>query len=146
MTIDTTGQWWVGSDPNDIAVFLEAYSEDGYKTEEFRLSRCNCGSVEFLLEADDDEGAARRTCVKCGAEHFICDSGEYWKDAKPEEWRCTECKSKHTNVGVGFALYAEDKEIKWLYVGCRCANCGVLGCFAGWKVGYAPSRQLLDLV
>jgi len=54
--------------------------------------------------------------------------------------------SKHTNVGVAFALYLEDKEIKWLYVGCRCVNCGVLGCFAGWKVGYAPSRQLFDLV
>jgi hypothetical protein len=145
MSIDTSGKWWVGSEPDDIGEYLEAYSADGgYKTEEFRLSRCACGSVQFRLEADDNEGTARRTCAKCQTEHFICDSGEYWEDSEPEEWRCLECKSQHTNVGVGFALYPEDKEVKWLYVGCRCAKCGILGCFAGWKVAYAPSRHLFE--
>ncbi len=147
MSVDTSGKWWVDSDPSDIAEFLEAYSSDsGYKTEVFRLSRCKCGSVQFLLEADDNEGTARRSCVKCKAEHFICDSGEYWEDSEPEKWRCVECKSIHTNVGVGFSLYPEDKEVKWLYVGCRCAKCGVLGCFAGWKVAYVPSRHLFEQV
>jgi hypothetical protein len=25
-------------------------------------------------------------------------------------------------------------------------KCGILGCFAGWKIDYAPSRQLLEQV
>jgi hypothetical protein len=124
MSIDTSGKWWVGSKPNDIGEFLQAYrSEDGYRTEAFRM----CSSIEFVLEADDNEGTARRTCSKCKAEHFICDSEEHWEDAEPEKWRCVECNSKVTNIGVGFVLYPEDQEVKWLYVGCRCVKCGVLG-------------------
>jgi hypothetical protein len=147
MSIDTSGEWWKGSQPNDIKEYLEAYSSDGgYLTEEFALSKCSCDSIEFHLEADDDEGAAKRICTKCKSEHFICDSEEYWEDAEPEEWECIECGSKITNIGVGFALYPDDKEIKWIYVGVRCSKCGILGCFASWKVGYAPSRHLIQKV
>ena len=146
MNVDKTGKWWVGDQPNDIREFLEAYTSDSYKIDEFRLSKCECGSDRFLLWADDDEGCAKRQCVSCKQSHFLCDSGEYWKDARPKQWKCV-CKSKNKacNIGVGFALY-EDGEVHWLYVGERCATCGTLGCFAGWKVAYAPSRQLLDQV
>ena len=145
MSIDTTGKWWIGSEPSDIGRFLEAYSSDGdCKIHEFRLSRCQCGSVEFALTADDDEGVAQRICTKCKSAHFICDSEEFWNDSSPEKWICIECKSDHTNVGVGFSLYPDDHEIKWIYVGCRCAMCGILGCFAGWKVAYTPSRHLIE--
>jgi hypothetical protein len=90
-------------------------------------------------------GVAKRVCISCSSEHFICDSKEFWSDATPEEWQCVECGSKAANVGVGFSLY-EEGEVHWLYVGERCSSCGVLGCFAGWKVGHAPSRQLMDQV
>jgi len=145
VSVDKTGKWWVGDQPSDIREFLEAYAPDGYKVGEFRLAKCMCGSERFLLWADDDEGCARRQCESCKQSNFICDSEEYWEDAKPEQWKCIVCKSKAStcNVGVGFSLY-EDGEIRWLYVGERCAICGVLGCFAGWKVAYAPSRQLLE--
>jgi hypothetical protein len=143
MAVDRTGKWWVGDHPNDIREFLEAYSSDGYRVHEFRPSKCECGSERFLLRADDDEGCAQRQCETCGRKQFICDSEEYWADAKPEQWTCVECKANACNVGVGFSLY-EDGQIRWLYVGERCAACGVLGCFAGWKIAYAPSRQLLD--
>src|SRR5689334_8991207 len=83
MPINTSGKWWVGSSPEDIKDFLEAYSADGYRVHEFRLSRCNCGSVTFRLEADDTEGVARRICSQCGEHHYICDSGEYWDEAEP---------------------------------------------------------------
>ncbi|MGA7753515.1 MAG: hypothetical protein WCB05_11810 [Candidatus Sulfotelmatobacter sp.] len=49
------------------------------------------------------------------------------------------------NVGVGFSLY-DDGEIRWVYFGERCSACGILGCFAGWKVAYSPSKQLLEQV
>ena len=146
MSINTSGKWWVGSEPADIRGFLEAYATKGYEVHDFRLTKCHCGADSFHLLADDNEGAAKRVCSKCADEHFMCDSEEYWEEAEPEHWECVECASETTNIGVGFSLYDDDREIRWLYVGCRCAKCGVLGCFAGWKVAYSPSRQLLDKV
>ena len=142
MTIDTSGKWWVGSEASDIGEYLTAYGADNAPVSAFRLSRCACSSVTFFLDADDEEGGAKRTCTGCSSQHLICDSAEYWDDAAPERWRCVECASERTNVGVAFSLY-DDGEVRWLYVGERCANCGVLGCFAQWKVAYAPSAQLL---
>lgn len=146
MSVDKSGKWWVGAEAEDIREFLEAYASEGYEVDEFRLAVCVCGSREFVLKADDDEGVARRTCVECDRHHFLCDSEEYWEDAEPKTLECVECKSVSANVGVGFSLYEDDHEIRWLYVGCRCAQCGVLGCFAGWKIAYAPSRHLMDQV
>ena len=146
MSIDTSGKWWVGSQPEDIKGFLEVYTEDKYPSNEFRLAKCKCGSVDFNLEADDEEGAAKRTCVKCSKEHYICDSEEYWEETDPETWECVECGSRSTNIGVGFSLYEDKGAIRWLYVGVRCSKCGVLGCFAGWKIAYEPSLQLLEQV
>jgi hypothetical protein len=145
MSIDKSGKWWVGKQPDDLKEYLEAYSGDGYKVHEFRLARCACGNETFHLFADDNEGCAKRTCTSCGTSQFICDSQEYWSESEPAEWKCIECGSTSANVGVGFSLY-EDGEIRWLYVGERCAGCGILGCFAGWKVAYAPSKQLLEQV
>jgi hypothetical protein len=145
MTIDTSGKWWVGSTADDLKAYLDAFSSDGYQTHEFRLARCQCGNENFHLWADDGEGTAKRICSSCGSEHLVCDSEEYWEESAPSEWMCIECESKVANVGVGFSLY-EDGEVRWLYVGERCALCGVLGCVTQWKVAYAPSKQLLDQV
>ena len=135
MTVDNSGKWWVGDSPEDVGEFLRAYSASGYPVTAFRL------------DADDNEGTARRVCVACAKEHFICDSGEYWDEAGPESWTCVACASRHANIGVGFALYDDDPTgVKWLYVGTRCGQCGVLGCFAGWKVGLSDALHLLDKV
>jgi hypothetical protein len=145
VAIDTSGKWWIGSSPQDIEEYLRAYSEDSYLATVFHLARCQCGSEVFSLEADDDEGVARHTCVTCSSAHYICDSGEYWKEACPERFKCVECHGTSCNVGVGFALYEDSPSaIRWLYVGERCANCGVLGCMAGWKVGLDDALHLLD--
>ena len=147
MAIDRSGKWWVGDRPEDIGEYLKAYSSNGYEVHEFRLSKCACGCVEFQLEADDDEGVARRTCASCKESRYICDSGEYWHEADPEPWKCVECDSGRANVGVGFSLYVDDlTAVRWLYVGERCARCGVLGCFAGWKVALSNALHLLNEV
>ena len=101
--------------------------------------------MEFTLEGDDDEGVARRTCASCAQEHYICDSGEYWEEANTEKWFCIECHSQRANVGVGFSIYEDDPTgIKWIYVGDRCVQCGVLGCFVGWKVAQSDALRLLE--
>jgi hypothetical protein len=145
MAIDTSGKWWVGSDVNDLPEYLRALSEEGYLATEFRIAQCPCGSNVFQVAIDADEGAAKRTCVRCGAEHFICDSEEYWKDSAPRKWKCTgKCKSKSANICVGFALRKKQDDVHWVYIGTRCADCGVLGCYGDWKIDYSPSLQLLD--
>ena len=146
MAIDDSGQWWIGSAPTDIEPYLKAYASESYEVHAFRLARCGCGGEKFRLLADDEEGVAQRTCIECDSSHFICDSAEYWSEARPEKFVCVECKNDSCNVGVGFSLYEDKSAIKWLYVGERCAECGVLGCMAGWKVGYEPSLQLVDQV
>ncbi|WP_206072821.1 hypothetical protein [Mesorhizobium temperatum] len=94
----------------------------------------------------DDEGVARRTSTVCATEHFICDSQDYWDESEPERLVCIECESEVANVGVGFSIYPARGGVRWLYVGYRCSACGVLGCFAGWKVGTLDSMILLDNV
>lgn len=128
MSIDKSGERWIGSGPDDICEYLKAYTADGYQVGEFRSAKCSCGGDQFRLAADDDEGRQ-----------------EYWADAAPEQWKCLECYSTSANIGVGFSFY-EDGEIRWLYVGEGCARCGILGCFAGWKVAYSLSRHLPDQV
>jgi hypothetical protein len=145
MSIDTSGKWWVGTNPEDIKGYVEAYASRGYKMDEFRLAKCACGSGDFHLDADDTEGVAKRTCTKCSQQHFLCDSEEFAEEAEFEHW-CCECGSEVTNIGVGFSLRKKDGEIRWLYVGCRCAKCGILGCFAGWKIDYAPTDHLYSMV
>jgi hypothetical protein len=146
VSINTSGKWWIGNEPVDIREFLKAYASQGYKVDEFRLARCDCSSEVFYLDADGTEGAAKRQCVKCGAEHFICDSEEYWEETGPERCTCVECGGESVNVGVGFSLYKDAEDVRWLYVGVRCVACGILGCFADWKVAYGPSHHLLNSV
>jgi hypothetical protein len=144
MTIDTSGEWWKGSEPADLRKYLEAFTAEGYKAEEFRLSVCACGSDRFHLLADQEEGGAERTCIVCNHRHLICDSAECWEEAEPIEYDCVECASKTCNVGVGYALRETGKEIRWIYIGVRCTKCGILGCITDWKVSYAPTRHMLE--
>src|SRR6476660_7290050 len=116
MAIDKSGKWWVGEQATDLREYLDAYSEESYRVDEFRLSSCACGSPEFILDASDNDGVARRTCAKCNYQHFICDSEQFWDDAEPDRWRCIECSSDKCNVGVGFSLYEDKDDIKWIYI------------------------------
>ena len=148
MTIDMSGRWWVGSEPRDARIYLIAYRAEGYPIHETRLCECPCGSIEFELFADRDEGVAKRLCA-CGREHLICDSQDVWDEAQSEKWSCTECGYEKCNVAVAFSLYEPDKpgqerDVHWISVGNRCANCGTLGCFVDWKVGWGPSHGLLE--
>ena len=148
MTIDTSGKWWVGSEATDIAGYLMAYKAEGYEVHATRLCKCRCGSTAFELEADQEEGCAQRTCAVCRIKHLVCDSANYWEDAQPQSWTCTECQCRTCNLTVGFSLHEKEKgqqpDVRWVSVGQRCIGCGTLGCFVDWKVGYGPSYHLLD--
>lgn len=147
MTIDTSGKWWTGSSPGDLEEYLQSYSADSYPIHAFRLAKCPCGSESFDLHVERDEGIAKRTCAQCGAKHWIADSAEnYEKGLRLTKYKCITCKGSRANVGVGFSLMEDGACVRWLYVGNRCVDCGVLGSMADWKVGYDPSLHLLDEV
>jgi hypothetical protein len=151
MSINTKGEFWIGSEPEDVKAFLEAYTSEGYPIHEFRRCRCACGSEVFKIEASVGDAVARRTCSRCGRVHFMLDSGELWDNTEeePELLECVECGSTEANVGVGFSLYQEGEvsgEIHWVYIGHRCAACGLLGSFADWKVARVGAHDLFDRV
>ena len=139
MVIDATGKWWKGSEPKDLKEYLEALSADQYPIDIFTLRKCECGSDAFQIEVDDDEGCAKTTCSKCRQPSFLADSEEYWSSDSPRTYKCIECSLDRANVGLGFALTTDRNCIQWVYIGCRCSACGVLGCMIDWKIGYEPS-------
>jgi hypothetical protein len=144
MAIDTSGKWWVGTEPSDIEEYLKAFKAEGYDVDRFKLSRCQCGQDHFRLEIDDDEGAAKRTCPSCGAVAFIGDSDRYFANTT-QSFKCVECAASECNVGVGFSLYeADGADVRWLSVGARCVGCGVLGCMVDWKVGGGNEPDFLE--
>jgi hypothetical protein len=149
MTIDKTRKFWVGTEPADAAEYLVAYEAEGYAVHETRICECHCGSVAFRFEADRNGGCAQRTCSTCGAKHLICDSAQFWSEAEPEQWVCTECGNHECNLSVAFSLYDEEdrrRDVRWVSVGSRCTKCGTLGSFVDWKVAYGPSDHLLNQV
>jgi hypothetical protein len=105
---------------------------------------CGCGNGHFRLHVDADEGAARRTCAQCRWPHFICDSKEAWDAGAPEEVVCP-CGVKFFELVVAFS-HREDGTVKWITVGLRCVDCGILGSPVDWKFDYAPTSHLYDQV
>lgn len=142
MSIDKSAEWWKGNGIEDIKEYLISYSEDSYPIQKVIISKCNkCDSVEFLVEFDGNEGATRIICTSCKEVKYLADSKEYWEDVELEKYKCIECKSTHANVGTGFT-YREGGDIKWVYIGVRCAKCGILGSVADWKIDYGPTTEL----
>ena len=41
---------------------------------------------------------------------------------------------------AGF-IRRDSGSVKWVYIGSRCANCGVLGSFLDWKIDYEPTDE-----
>lgn len=149
MSIDKSRDWWTSPDAADIEPFLRdlAKEEGTMPINAFRLARCACGSIEFRLTGDDEEGCALRSCVACKARHFICDSEDYWSEASPEPLVCHGCGANAFNVGAGFSFSSRAAtDLGWITVGQRCVRCGVLGSFVDWKINYSPSLQLMDRV
>jgi hypothetical protein len=144
MSIDKTGEYWAGTEAQDIDEYLRAFTADSYPVDKIVHAACSCGNAIFRLLVDRDEGCAQRACSSCESARHICDSAEYWAEAEPEELRCP-CGADCYEVAVGFS-HREDGSVKWITVGERCVRCGVLGASVDWKIDYAPTEHLYRLV
>jgi hypothetical protein len=100
----------------------------------------------FTFDVDDDEGVAGRVCVACGDQHVMADGEDYLEEAELERCQCV-CGKEVFEITAGVALYRDAAEltddVRWLYIGCRCAGCGLVGCYGDWKNEYIGYQSLL---
>jgi hypothetical protein len=144
MAIDTSGEYWRGTEHADLAEYLRDYAAGGYPVDDVTASVCAaCGGRRFRVHADHEEGCVQRTCVDCAAEAFVADSADAAADATLEECECP-CGADEFAVVVGFARL-RDGEVRWISVGLRCLTDGTLGVYADWKIDYLPSTHLLTM-
>jgi hypothetical protein len=139
------GKFYYGDNQADIREEMLRYSKDGYPAQHFADAVCACGGNVFWVAVDEDEGAAVRTCIGCEAEHPIGDSDEYLEGAELSECACP-CGGEEFEVTVGVSLYQGSEDVKWLYVGCRCPQCGLTAVYGDWKNEFEGYRELLARV
>jgi hypothetical protein len=139
-------QSWYGDNQTDVREEILRYSTlNGYPAENFADASCSCGGQKFHLLLDDCEGAAVRRCSSCGTQHSIGDSDTYLRDAELEECGCP-CGSDDFQISVGVSLYENTNDVRWLYLGCRCPQCGLTAVYGDWKSEFAGYDLLLQKV
>ena len=146
MALKRQGKFSYGDSQTDICTELARYSEvNGYPAAHFADALCKCGSRVFRLFIDENEGAAVRECVGCNEKHPLGDSDEYLADASLEECECS-CGAGAFEITAAVALYADSKDVRWFYVGCRCPGCGLTACYGDWKNEFTGYQRLLEKV
>lgn len=147
MALSKRGKWRFGDSQADIRAEILRYSKRvGYPADHFADAVCGCGGRVFSLYVDDTRGVASRVCVSCDSEaHPIGDSAEYMDEAEEEECACP-CGKEAFEITVGVSLYDDSEDVRWLYIGCRCTDCGLTAVYGDWKNEYIGYRELLARV
>jgi hypothetical protein len=146
MALQKRAQYWYGDTQSDLHAEITRYGKlNGYIPTQFASAVCVCGANTFRLRLDDNEGAAVRICSKCGTVHPIGDSDEYLAEAELEDRECI-CGGDLFEITVGVALYDGTEDVKWLYLGCRCPGCSMVGCYGDWKNEFLDYHKLLARV
>src|SRR5262249_42676683 len=118
-------------------------AENGYPAEHFADAHCGCSGDVFKLAFDESAGVARRTCVACGNEHIMCDGADYIDEVQEWEEPACPCGGESFRVAVGVHLYENSEDVRWLYLGLRCAQCSLVGVYADWKNEFNGYKELL---
>src|SRR5579862_5259845 len=143
MALRKRGAYRFGDGPDDLHVEIKRYSLlVGYQAEHFSDCVCACSNRLFKLALDEAQGAAVRQCIVCNAEHPIADSEEFLADATLEETECPWGKNG-VELSLGVSLYENSEAVRWLYVGCRCSQCGLVAVYGDWKNEFENFRVLL---
>jgi hypothetical protein len=147
MALRRRGKYRYGDSQADIRAEIERYATaNGYPVQHAADVACKtCRGRLFTLLVDEDQGAAARTCAACGDQVAIADSAEYLDDAELDQLACV-CGAEALEVTVGVSLYAGSRDVRWLYLGCRCPGCRITGVYADWKNEHPDYRKLLRKV
>ena len=136
-----TQKHWYGDAAEDINEYLICeFPEAGAMDIKPVICR-SCGSDRLELKVDFDEDAIQVICPVCGQKKILLDCEEVWEDAEPHTRKCPKCKCKTYNVRVGFAR-RENGSVRWVYIGNRCTDCGLLGSYLNWKINYEPTDEM----
>lgn len=139
--VDKSRKYWYGDCADDIDEFLKEYTEVPNIDIKSVICR-SCGSEVLLLRIDSNEEAIQVKCPKCGEKKILLDCEEIWEDANPRLRKCVVCKtSKEHNVKIGF-VRRENGDAKWVYIGSRCTDCGVLASYLDWQINYGPTDEM----
>jgi hypothetical protein len=151
MALKKQGKYWYGDDHTDVRAELESYSrQNAYPIDNYVDVKCKCGKDRFYLLTDEDAGVAVRQCVNCGDEHLMGDSADYSDEAEVGQHECI-CEKDKFEIVAGIHRYRNDDnslsdDVRWLYIGCRCPSCGLVGCYADWKNEFNDYAKLLELM
>lgn len=146
MTLQKRGEYWYGDTQLDLRGEIKRYSEkNGYVVTNGAEAICVCGNRTFRLQLDEESGVALRTCATCEHVHAIGDSAEFLDEAEPQERECV-CEGDVFEITVGVALYEGSRDVKWLYLGCRCVACGLVGVYGDWKNEFNDYEKFLARV
>jgi hypothetical protein len=125
-----------GENETNLRQYLTVFSiANKYVAEHYIEAKCVCGNTVFKLELDDIEGVAIRICTECQNLHYIGDSKEFLERSELDSCEC-QCGNDAFEITVGVALYRESSAVKWMYIGARCVDCKIVGCFGDWKNEY----------
>lgn len=77
--------------------------------------------------------------------HLIGDSQDYADEAEFGAHKCI-CGKEAFELLSGVALYDGSNDVRWYYIGCRCASCNLVGVFADWKCEAGQADLFLSKV
>ncbi|NTX16912.1 hypothetical protein HUA76_39675 [Myxococcus sp. CA056] len=133
MALKKKGRYSYGDSRADIRAELERYSKkNGYPVQRLDELRCPCGHERHHLLIDEEAGAAVQCCARCEHEVPLADSEEFLEEAKLEQAECP-CGNGAFEMALGAAFYKDTTDVRWVYIGCRCPECGLTACFGDWK-------------
>jgi hypothetical protein len=146
MALKKRGKYRYSDSQADLPDEILRYSKKNeYRAEHYHDAVCACGARVFRLSLDDDEGAAVRICTACSAEHPIGDSADFLEGAELRECACP-CGHEEFEITAGVSLYEGSEDVRWLYLGCRCPKCGLVGVYGDWKNEFNGYQELLARV
>lgn len=148
MTLEKRGDYWHGDNHQDIRGELTRYSNQAdYPVDDFVDIQCPCGGDTFRLRSDEDEEVAKRTCVKCGAEHVM---GENIQNLEFADLKIHECVCEQDEFQLSVGVHRHRKNgapptdrVLWVCIGGRCPACGLIGCYADWEEVHEDYQELL---
>ncbi len=146
MAVRKKGKYYYGETQDDLIVEMKRYSRlNEYPVDQAVHAKCKCGGTFFELFLDDEEGVAQRKCVACDSLHTMADGNEYLADANPEQCICV-CENPVFQITVGVSLYEDSDDVRWLYIGCRCRDCDLIGVYGHWANEFIGYQKLFAAV
>lgn len=92
------------------------------------------------VEADAQQGIARRRCLACATTVHLLESEAHW--THPMMWACGGCGQSIAELCVG--LHVPDGEhVEWVALAARCVDCGRIAGLTDVVVDRRPLPEVL---